>query len=120
MRSCGPLSVAVIFQGPSLLPPLSVLENAALPLVIGGMTDTDAQRVARGALETLGLEELADKLPEEISGGQAQRVAVARALAGRAEPDPRRRADRPARRVNGAAVVEVLIEASADAAAPRS
>ena len=112
-----PARVAVIFQGPSLLPPLSVLENTALPLVIGGMTDTDAQRSARGALGTLGLEELADKLPEEISGGQAQRVAVARALAGQPSlilaDEPTGQLDS----VNAAAVVDVLLAASALAGA---
>jgi putative ABC transport system ATP-binding protein/lipoprotein-releasing system ATP-binding protein len=112
-----PARVAVIFQGPSLLPPLSVLENTALPLVIGGMTDTDAQRVARGALGTLGLEELADKLPEEISGGQAQRVAVARALAGQPSlilaDEPTGQLDS----VNAVVVVDVLLAASAHAGA---
>ncbi len=107
-----PGRVAVIFQGPSLLPPLTVLENVSLPLVIGGMTDREAREVARAALRTLDLEELADKLPEEISGGQAQRVAVARALAG--EPsliladEPTGQLDR----TNGAAVVDVLLAAS--------
>ncbi len=107
-----PGRVAVIFQGPSLLPPLTVLENIALPLVIGGMTDREARDVARSALRTLDLEELADKLPEEISGGQAQRAAVARALAG--EPsliladEPTGQLDR----TNGSAVVDVLLAAS--------
>ncbi len=107
-----PGRVAVIFQGPSLMPPLTVLENTALPLVIGGMTDREAREVAHAALRTLDLDELADKLPEEISGGQAQRVAVARALAG--EPsliladEPTGQLDRG----NGAAVVEVLLAAS--------
>ncbi|MFZ1993274.1 MAG: ATP-binding cassette domain-containing protein [Solirubrobacteraceae bacterium] len=112
-----PARVAVIFQGPSLLPPLSVLENTALPLVMGGLTDTEAQRVARGALGTLGLEELADKLPEEISGGQAQRVAVARALAGQPSlilaDEPTGQLDS----VNAAAVVDVLLAASEHAGA---
>ena len=104
--------VAVVFQGPSLLPPLTVLENVALPLVIGGMTDHDAREVARTALFTLDLDELADKLPEEISGGQAQRVAVARALAGQPSlilaDEPTGQLDR----TNGAAVVDVLLAAS--------
>lgn len=107
-----PGRVAVIFQGPSLLPPLTVLENVSLPLVIGGMTDRHARDEARAALRTLDLAELADKLPEEISGGQAQRVAVARALAG--EPsliladEPTGQLDR----TNGAAVVDLLLAAS--------
>jgi putative ABC transport system ATP-binding protein/lipoprotein-releasing system ATP-binding protein len=110
-----PARVAVIFQGPSLLPPLTVLENTALPLVIGGMTDREAREVAHDALRTLDLDELADKLPEEISGGQAQRVAVARALAGKPSlilaDEPTGQLDS----VNGAAVVDVLLTASAHA-----
>ncbi len=107
-----PGRVAVVFQGPSLLPPLTVLENVSLPLVIGGKTDAEGREVARSALRTLGLEELADKLPEEISGGQAQRVAVARALAGQPSlilaDEPTGQLDR----TNGAAVVDVLLAAS--------
>jgi ABC-type lipoprotein export system ATPase subunit len=107
-----PGRVAVIFQGPSLLAPLTVLENTALPLVIGGMTDADARVAAHTALRTLDLDELADKLPEEISGGQAQRVAVARALAGAPSlilaDEPTGQLDR----ANGGAVVDVLLAAS--------
>ena len=110
-----PGKVAVIFQGPSLLEPLTVLENVALPLVIGGMLNDRARATAGEALQTLALAELADKLPEEISGGQAQRVAVARALAG----DPRLiLADEPTGQLdqaNGAAVVDVLLAASTHA-----
>lgn len=53
------------------------------PLVLGGLGDAAAHNAARIALDLLDLADLADKLPEEISGGQAQRVAVTRALAGR-------------------------------------
>jgi ABC-type lipoprotein export system ATPase subunit len=76
-----PLAVATIFQAPSLLPPLDVTENVALPLVLGGMPEKEAMAAARAALAALDLEPLADHLPEELSGGQAQRVAAARVLA---------------------------------------
>jgi ABC-type lipoprotein export system ATPase subunit len=75
--------IGVVFQGPSLIPALDVSENTALPLVIAGVDEPErAQRVAE-ALALVGVDQLAGKLPEEISGGQAQRVAVARVLAQR-------------------------------------
>ena len=76
-----PWPVSLVFQGPSLLPPLDVLENVALPVLLTGADRTTATTVARDALAKLGLDDLASKLPEELSGGQAQRVGVARALA---------------------------------------
>jgi ABC-type lipoprotein export system ATPase subunit len=77
-----PGPVAVVFQGPSLLPPLTVRENVALPLVLAGAQPDDASAEADRTLELLGLTDIRGKLPQEISGGQAQRAAVARALAG--------------------------------------
>lgn len=107
-----PGRIGVVFQGPSLLPPLTVEENVALPLVLSGVSDGEAHQRARRALATLDLIDLADKLPEEISGGQAQRAAVARALAG--EPhliladEPTGQLDR----ASGAVVVDVLLAAA--------
>lgn len=75
-----PGPVALVFQAPSLLPPLDVVENTALPLLLRGVATATARTRARAALDALDLGTLADKLPEELSGGQAQRVAVARVL----------------------------------------
>lgn len=73
--------IGVVFQGPSLIPTLSVTENVAVPLILSGTCDHDAQQRARDCLARVRAEEFADKLPEELSGGQAQRAAVARVLA---------------------------------------
>ncbi len=81
--SLRPGPVAIVFQGPSLLPPLDVVENVALPLVLGGTDEAEARERASAALALLDLEGLHAKLPEELSGGQMQRVAIARALAQR-------------------------------------
>jgi ABC-type lipoprotein export system ATPase subunit len=111
--SLRPGPVAVVFQGPSLVAPLTVEENVALPLVLDGASHPSAHAHARDTLELLGLIDLRDKLPEEISGGQAQRVAVARAVAGA----PRViLADEPTGQLDRASAAEVVdvLEASAD------
>jgi ABC-type lipoprotein export system ATPase subunit len=77
----GPVSLA--FQGPSLLPPLTVVENVALPLLLAGEGEATAATAAREMLMRFDIEDIADKLPEEISGGQAQRASLARAVVGR-------------------------------------
>ena len=76
-----PEKIALVFQAPSLLEPLSVSENVALPLLLAKSAG-DIEAAATAALATFGLEALARKLPEELSGGQMQRVAMARAIVG--------------------------------------
>ena len=77
-----PGPVAVAFQGPSLLPPLTVVENVALPALLAGSAEAAATAAAGVLIDRLGLADVASKLPEEISGGQAQRAGLARALMG--------------------------------------
>ncbi|MER5959891.1 ATP-binding cassette domain-containing protein [Streptomyces longhuiensis] len=73
--------VGVVFQGPSLIPALDVAENTALPLVLAKIPGAEAEIRAMDALALVAAADLARKLPEELSGGQAQRVAIARVLA---------------------------------------
>jgi putative ABC transport system ATP-binding protein/lipoprotein-releasing system ATP-binding protein len=74
-------TIAVVFQAPSLVPWLDSLENVMVPLLLQGLDETAARQEAEAALAALSLAEIGDKLPEELSGGEAQRVAVARAMA---------------------------------------
>jgi putative ABC transport system ATP-binding protein len=69
-----------VFQFGRLVPELSCLENVSLPLRLSGVGRADAKRQATEWLERLEVESVATSLPGEISGGQGQRVAVARAL----------------------------------------
>lgn len=73
--------VGFIFQFFNLLPTLTVLENAALPLMLDGVSDTEAQGRALTLLERVGVQARATHFPAELSGGEMQRVAVARAVA---------------------------------------
>ncbi len=112
--SLRPGPIALVLQGPSLLAPLDVVENVALPLVLDGIDEVRAQERARGALARLELTELHDKLPEELSGGQMQRVAIARALV----QQPRLLlADEPTGQLDhhtAAHVIDVLLEAASE------
>ncbi|TWC39567.1 putative ABC transport system ATP-binding protein/lipoprotein-releasing system ATP-binding protein [Pseudomonas sp. SJZ079] len=76
-----PEKIALVFQSPSLLEPLTVNENVALPLLMAN-ANGDIGRAVANTLAIFGLENLALKLPEELSGGQMQRVAMARAIVG--------------------------------------
>ena len=69
-----------VFQFGQLVPELSCVENVALPLRLDGMRRRKAERTASRVMERLLVDDLAAKRPGEISGGQGQRVAVARAL----------------------------------------
>ncbi|MBL7520084.1 ABC transporter ATP-binding protein [Frankia sp. CNm7] len=69
-----------VFQFGQLVPELTCAENVALPLRLSGVRRREAQRRAGGELERLAVADVARKRPGEVSGGQGQRVAVARAL----------------------------------------
>ena len=69
-----------VFQDGQLLPELSNVDNVALPAMLNGMGRGAARRRAMELLDQLGLGGLADRRPAQVSGGQAQRVTIARAL----------------------------------------
>jgi len=73
-------TVGFVFQSFNLLPRLTVLENVALPLVYKGMSQSRRTKLALNMLERVGLHDRAYFYPNQLSGGQAQCVAIARAL----------------------------------------
>ncbi len=73
-------TVGFVFQQFNLLPALDAADNAAVPLVVQGMSPTAARRKGCELLERLGLGAALTKFPPQMSGGQQQRVAIARAL----------------------------------------
>lgn len=73
-------NIGFIFQFHRLLPEFSALENVMMPALIGGMPRRKARAKAAELLELLGLTDRADHRPAQMSGGECQRVAVARAL----------------------------------------
>jgi putative ABC transport system ATP-binding protein len=74
-----------VFQFGQLVPELTAAENVALPLLLGGTRRSAALQKAQGWFERLGLTGLEQRRSGELSGGQAQRVALARGLVGRPE-----------------------------------
>ena len=72
--------VGFVFQAFHLLPGLDVIENVAMPLLLDGESRNRARDRARPILEAVGIAERAAHLPSELSGGELQRAAIARAL----------------------------------------
>ena len=72
--------IGFVFQFHQLLPEFNALENAMLPALVGGKSEEEAKMAAMARLEELGLAARAKHLPSQLSGGEQQRVAVARAL----------------------------------------
>jgi cell division transport system ATP-binding protein len=97
--------LGVVFQDFKLLPERTVAENVALPLEVRGIARGAIAAKVRGLLRSVGLEHRADKFPPSLSGGEQQRVAVARALSG----DPQLLlADEPTGNLDAERTIEVM------------
>jgi putative ABC transport system ATP-binding protein len=108
-------NVGFIFQFFNLLPTLTAIENAALPLVLDGRSEREANARAEALLARVGLAARRDHLPEQLSGGEIQRLAIARALV--FDP-PILLADEPTGNLDsktGAAVLETIRAINRDA-----
>jgi putative ABC transport system ATP-binding protein len=72
--------IGIIFQSFQLIPYLTVLENVILPMAITGLKRKKKEKMAMDVLEKVNLAGKADRLPDQLSGGEQERVAIARAI----------------------------------------
>jgi putative ABC transport system ATP-binding protein len=103
-----------VFQFGQLVPDLPAIENVALPLLLAGQRRKPSLAAAEPWLARLGLDGLGDRLPGELSGGQGQRIAVARALVARPQVVF---ADEPTGALDSVAaddVMDLLVDAARD------
>ncbi|HCS50981.1 ABC transporter ATP-binding protein [Rubinisphaera sp.] len=107
-------NIGFVFQQYNLLPALDVVENVSIPLIIGGVSQSDAKMRAAEVLKKVSLEDKINARVSQLSGGQQQRVAIARALV----HDPRLMVcDEPTAALDAASghnIMELLREVSID------
>ncbi len=97
--------IGFIFQGFNLIPSLTAQENVELPLIYRGVGKRERTKLAKAALDRVGLANRRDHKPSEMSGGQQQRVAIARAIA---QAPPILLADEPTGNLDSASTREIM------------
>ena len=97
--------IGFIFQGFNLIPNLTAHENVEIPLLYRGFNRSDRYKLAKSALEKVGLANRTRHLPSQMSGGQQQRVAIARAIA---SSPPIILADEPTGNLDSSSGAEIL------------
>ncbi len=76
-------NLGYVFQDYALIPTLNAVENVAVPLIMKGYSISESYKIAGNALNEVGLSKKYNNLPNMLSGGEQQRVSIARALAGK-------------------------------------
>ncbi len=94
-----------IFQSFQLIPYLTVLENIKLPMAVTGRTKKEKHHMAMEVIERVGLKEKSDRLPDQLSGGEQERVAIARAIVNK---PPIILADEPTGNLDSATAKEIM------------
>lgn len=97
--------VGFVFQQFQLISYLTAAENVELPLVVAGIKPSDQRKMAEEALSRVGLADKADRLPNQLSGGEQERVAIARAIVNR---PPLLLADEPTGNLDSSTSEEIM------------
>ncbi len=97
--------IGIIFQSFQLIPYLTVRENVKLPMAIAGVKSKQQEELAATVLERVGLANKADRLPDQLSGGEQERVALARAIVNN---PPILLADEPTGSLDSATAEEIM------------
>lgn len=97
--------IGFIFQSFQLIPYLTVLENVKLPMAVTGRKKKEKQEMAMAVIERVGLGEKAERLPDQLSGGEQERVAIARAIVNR---PPIILADEPTGNLDSKTAAEIM------------
>ena len=97
--------IGFIFQSFQLVPYLTVIENVEIPMAVTGIKKKDQREMAMDVLRIVGLEQKSDRLPDQLSGGEQERVAIARAIVNK---PPMILADEPTGNLDSNTATEIM------------